>query len=128
MQGTNRPARRLIRILHREGVSGLLFAVIIVVLAIVYGVLLSNSLVRAANLPVRNLTGGARSVHINGFDLWYREVGPADRNAPVLVVIHGGPGMSDHYFGTLLDRLKNRYRVVYYDQRGSGFSQIRPDR
>lgn len=82
--------------------------------------------IEAARMPVRDLGGGARAVRVNGFDLWYREVGPRN-GKPVVVVIHGGPGMSDRYFGKVFDFLAKDYRVVYYDQRGSGFSEIKRD-
>ncbi len=102
-----------------------------IVALIVVAALCVPTTITAARLPVRDLTNGARSVHVDGFNLWYREVGPKDRRAgagrPVIVVIHGGPGMSDHYFNNAFDFLSDTYRVVYYDQRGSGFSQIRPN-
>jgi len=34
--------------------------------------------------------------------------------------------MSGHYFGDSFAFLMKDYRVVLYDQRGSGFSQIKP--
>jgi len=33
--------------------------------------------------------------------------------------------MSSYYFQNCFDFLKNNHRVIYYDQRGSGFSQIK---
>ena len=122
--GAVRPTRRARR---RESFFGALGALVIVGATILIGLLLPHTELRAARLPVRGLVDGARSVHINGFDLWYRETGSRKPDAPVIVVLHGGPGMSDHYFGSQLDALGRDYRIVYYDQRGSGFSQIRPD-
>lgn len=110
-----------------ERVFGAVAAVVIVGATILIGLLLPPGVVRAARLPVRELQLGARSVHVNGFDLWYRETGNQSPDAPVIVALHGGPGMSDHYFGNLLDAFGEHYRIVYYDQRGSGFSQIRQD-
>ena len=80
--------------------------------------------IEAATMPVRDLGKGARSVHIHGFDLWYRAIGRNTRNPPI-VVLHGGPGMSDHYFNNVFDFLGDTRRVIYYDQRGSGFSEIK---
>jgi proline iminopeptidase len=65
-------------------------------------------------------------VHVNGFDLYYREVASSRQAMPV-VVIHGGPGHSSDSFRGSLDPLADEYRVIYYDQRGSGHSQIKPD-
>jgi pimeloyl-ACP methyl ester carboxylesterase len=80
----------------------------------------------AANLPCRNCTGEARAVHVNGFDLYYREVGTNTTRSP-FVVVHGGPGMSSQTFKKSFDFLTDEYRVIYYDQRDSGNSQIKPD-
>jgi proline iminopeptidase len=80
----------------------------------------------AADLPCRNCTGDAQAVHVNGFDLYYREVGTNTANPPI-VVVHGGPGMSSQTFKKSFDFLADEYRVIYYDQRGSGNSQIKPD-
>lgn len=81
---------------------------------------------QAADLPCRNCTGDAQAVHVNGFDLYYRQVGMNTVNPPV-VLVHGGPGMSSQTFKKSFDFLADEYRVVYYDQRGSGNSQIKPD-
>lgn len=55
--------------------------------------------------------GGAR--------LWYRCVG----NGEPILVVHGGPGMDSRYLLPGLERLGERGRAVFYDQRGSGRSQ-----
>jgi len=65
-------------------------------------------------------------VQVNGFDLYYRQVGTNTTAVPI-VVLHGGPGMSSETFGNSLDFLAVDRRVIYYDQRGSGNSQIKPD-
>jgi proline-specific peptidase len=57
---------------------------------------------------------------VNGVSLEYEEHG----QGPALVTLHGGPGMSSRTgdvkaFGAFTDR----FRVVSYDQRGSGNSQ-----
>lgn len=85
---------------------------------------LSLTAVRAPRMPARDLHHGARAVPVNGFELWYRAVGKRNDRAPI-VVLHGGPGMSDRYFNRVLDSLAPGHRVIYYDQRGSGFSEIR---
>jgi len=41
---------------------------------------------------------------------------------PVVLVIHGGPGMPSYGTWAGLDRLSDRYRFVYYHQRGCGDS------
>ncbi len=80
---------------------------------------------QAANLPCRNCEGQAKSVRINGFDLYYREIGINSESAPI-VLIHGGPGQSSQTFKNGFDFLAKDHRVIFYDQRGSGNSQIKP--
>ena len=80
----------------------------------------------AADLPCRQCAGAARAVHVNGFDLYARELG-VDAGHASIVVIHGGPGHSSESFKGSLDFLAQAYHVLYYDQRGSGYSQIKPD-
>ena len=63
-------------------------------------------------------------VRVNGYDLYYREVGVQLRLAPV-VLLHGGPGHSSLSFKNCFDHLSTLTRVIYYDQRGSGNSQIK---
>jgi proline iminopeptidase len=51
--------------------------------------------------------------------LFVRDMGP--KEGPVLVVVHGGPG-GNHRSMLPLDILASRYRLVFYDQRGTGES------
>ncbi|MES2582767.1 MAG: alpha/beta hydrolase [Pseudomonadota bacterium] len=46
-------------------------------------------------------------------------------DAPVVVVLHGGPG-ADYRYLLGLSALADQYRVVFYDQLGSGLSQRVP--
>src|SRR5690349_6466406 len=45
-----------------------------------------------------------------------------DPSAPLLVMLHGGPGQ-DYHSMLPLKPLSARYRLVYWDQRGAGLSQ-----
>jgi len=80
----------------------------------------------AEEKPCQGCTGDASLVRIDGFGLYYREIGSDNAGVPI-VVIHGGPGHSSESFHRSLDFLAEEYRVVYYDQRGSGHSEIKPD-
>lgn len=50
--------------------------------------------------------------------LYYQEKG---EGTPIIVV-HGGPGLDQTYLQPQLFQLSDRYRVIFYDQRGSGKS------
>jgi proline iminopeptidase len=53
--------------------------------------------------------------------LHWCEYGP--ENAPRLAVLHGGPGAHHDYLLPQFLRLAERYRLVFYDQRGGGRSR-----
>lgn len=65
-----------------------------------------------------------RDVTIDGVKIFYREAGP--RDAPALLLLHGFP-TSSHMFRELIPRLADRYRVIAPDLPGFGFSDA-PDR
>lgn len=46
---------------------------------------------------------------------------------PTIVVLHGGPGLSSAYLAPNLDELARHYRLISYDQRGSGRSTVVTD-
>jgi len=68
----------------------------------------------------------ATPAHVNGYDLYYRELG-TDKGAPPVILVHGGPGHSSLSFKNGFDFLAEQTRVIFYDQRGSGNSQIKPN-
>ncbi|WP_081145724.1 alpha/beta fold hydrolase [Niastella vici] len=59
------------------------------------------------------------AVEINGYKYHVQTVGSED--ATPLIVVHGGPGLDYEYLKPLKE-LSNDYRVVFYDQRGTGLS------
>jgi len=62
-----------------------------------------------------------RWIEADGMNIFYREAGPAD--APALLLLHGFPSGS-HQFRGLIARLADRYRVIAPDMPGFGFTQI----
>ncbi len=55
----------------------------------------------------------------DGVSLWVRDVG--DRDRPAVLCCHGGPGVGD-YLEPVEEALASEFRVVRWDQRGSGRS------
>ena len=59
-------------------------------------------------------------VKVNNAKLYYSSIGAGD----TLIVLHGGPGLSHKYLKPQLDSLlSSKFTLLYYDQRGSGWSE-----
>ena len=65
-----------------------------------------------------------RTKDIDGVKIFYREAGPKD--APAVLLLHGFP-TSSHMFRNLIPALADRYRVIAPDYPGFGQSGM-PDR
>ncbi|MBI1350261.1 MAG: alpha/beta fold hydrolase [Actinomycetales bacterium] len=79
----------------------------------------------AVPLVARPCSGDHASVEVGGFRLHVRELGTENGGVPI-VVLHGGPGHSLLSFRDGLDFLGEKRRVLLYDQRGSGLSEVKP--
>ena len=64
------------------------------------------------------------SITINGAKLHSEAFGKPDSS--IILVLHGGPGSDYRYLLNCKDFANQGYRVVFYDQRGSGLSQRFP--
>lgn len=64
------------------------------------------------------------SISVNGSMLHSEAFGHPD--SALIVVIHGGPGSDYRYLLNCKEFANHGYRVVFYDQRGSGLSQRFP--
>lgn len=60
-----------------------------------------------------------RTVKIDGLDIFYREAGPKD--APAVLLLHGFP-TSSHMFRNLIPALADKFHVVAPDYPGYGYS------
>lgn len=65
-----------------------------------------------------------RTATVDGVKIFYREAGPTD--GPAVVLLHGFP-TSSHMFRNLIPALADRYRVIAPDYPGYGQSEM-PDR
>jgi pimeloyl-ACP methyl ester carboxylesterase len=65
-----------------------------------------------------------RKVEVDGFNIFYREAGPKD--APAILLLHGFPSAS-HMFRDLIPQLADRFHVIAPDLPGFGQSDM-PDR
>jgi proline iminopeptidase len=64
-------------------------------------------------------------VEVNGAELYYEQLG--DPDAPCIMSLHGGPGISDHQKGKeAFEPLTDEYQLVVYDHRGCGASALEP--
>lgn len=82
--------------------------------------------VPAPSRPCRVDARDATAVRVGDFELYTRRIGEATDSAPI-IALHGGPGHSSASFKRSLDGLADARQVVYYDQRGSGYSEVQPD-
>ena len=68
---------------------------------------------------------GLKTVEVNGATLSYEEAGPG--NERVVLLLHGGRGISDHAAEFKAYRaLGDRFNVIAYDHRGCGHSGLTP--
>jgi proline iminopeptidase len=55
--------------------------------------------------------------------LYFQHIGQGEP----IVVVHGGPGLNHRYLFAGLEPLAKNYHLIFYDQRGSGDSQVPTD-
>jgi pimeloyl-ACP methyl ester carboxylesterase len=65
-----------------------------------------------------------RTIDIDGLSVFYREAGPKD--APAILLLHGFP-TSSHMFRNLIPALAHEHHVIAPDLPGFGFTEL-PDR
>lgn len=77
----------------------------------------------AAQSPAPPVTTGFLTAS-DGVRLFYRTLGG---KGPVVVFLHGGPGLSMQDGGLFMDPLARDHTLIMYDQRGGGRSQLVQD-
>lgn len=65
------------------------------------------------------------SVQLGGVEQWI-QIRSRDRANPVLLVLHGGPGVPEMPFEYVNAELEERFTIVQWDQRGAGKSYSSP--
>src|SRR5690348_3656617 len=73
-----------------------------------------------ASRPVADKSVTYKTINVQGLNIFYREAGPA--NAPAILLLHGFPS-SSRMFDTLIPLLSDRYHVVAPDYPGFGNSE-----
>jgi len=76
---------------------------------------------RAASAANANHPTLHRTIQVNGLNIFYREAGPKD--APAILLLHGFP-TSSHMFRNLIPALADKYRVIAPDYPGYGHSAM----
>jgi pimeloyl-ACP methyl ester carboxylesterase len=97
-------------------------AALLIVLALDLGTAASSTQGRASEAAMAQMTVPVvhyRTENIAGTDIFYREAGPAD--GPAVVLMHGFP-TSSHMFRNLIPLLADRYHVIAPDYPGFGES------
>lgn len=44
--------------------------------------------------------------------------------SPTIIILHGGPGIAHDYLVPEWSKLANNFKIIFYDQRGCGFSEL----
>jgi pimeloyl-ACP methyl ester carboxylesterase len=111
----------------------MIWIVYVVVLLVVAGFPAALLIVRklwqariATALQIEGVNGivEERFVRVGGIDQWI-EIRGEDRNNPVLLVLHGGPGSSYSIFTPHLRSWEKHFTIVQWDQRGGGKTYLR---
>jgi proline iminopeptidase len=89
---------------------------VVAVIALAYAWLPPGSI--AAPQSNQNAKPGESRIPVGGSELYAREVG----QGTAIIVLHGGPDFDHSYLVPDLDRLSDRFHLIYYDQRGRGRS------
>src|SRR5918998_1585470 len=93
--------------------------VTLVVGGLAYRKVRHRQIAKALKIDTPNGVVEERFVRIGGIDQWIQIRGE-DRDNPVLLVLHGGPGWSNATFTLPLRSWEKHFTVVQWDQRGSG--------
>lgn len=112
---TRSTKRRVLEIIAVSCLSIIFFSIVFL------GISSSTPLFRdTRNAPLNKSVAQLREIKLDGIDQWVLLRGK-NRDLPLLLWIHGGPGSPQMPFAHYLDRpLEEHFIVVHWDQRGAG--------
>lgn len=88
-----------------------------------WSLLLGLIAISCAVEPELRIVSTAVTINPGDTDLHVLKMG----QGPAIIFVHGGPGLSHHYFRPTMDYLAREYELIYYDQRLSGLSAAECD-
>ena len=104
---------------------GILLLLLALLTGMIYLVVISRGttspIVDEQGTPIPNSIASLEEIELNGTRQWILIRG-YDRTKPVLLFIHGGPGLPQMPSLTNNPEMEKRFVVVHWDQRGSGKS------
>jgi pimeloyl-ACP methyl ester carboxylesterase len=105
--------------LFRFGVIALMLLVTAVATALAARIVLQRRIAASLAITSPNGISEAGFVRIGGIRQWVQIRGE-DRRNPVILIVHGGPGVSLMAYTPLFRGWEKRFTVVQWDQRGDG--------
>jgi proline iminopeptidase len=119
------------RILKRtlQGLAALLLLMVLAaIVGLGYRAYQQHQTARALEIHTPNAVQEAGFVRIGGIDQWVQIRGE-NRENPVILFLHGGPGFTAiPYFQRIMRPWERDYTIVHWDQRGAGKSYARNGR
>jgi pimeloyl-ACP methyl ester carboxylesterase len=96
------------------------FIVIVLAVSLAYRSYKQSSIADELRIDAPNGIETIELVELNGLQQWIKIRGH-DLGNPVLLFLHGGPGMPEMAFSHLFDlEIEKHFTVIHWDQRGSG--------
>jgi len=111
--------RTLLKVIKITLLSLLALVLLLVCAGLVFRAHRQHEIAVALAIHTPNGSDEAMYVRIGGIDQWIQIRGQ-DRNNPVLLCLHGGPGGSWLGLNLLLSPWEKQFTVVQWDQRGTG--------
>jgi pimeloyl-ACP methyl ester carboxylesterase len=102
-------------------VAGVIAALLLIVIVglLGYRAYRQHQVARALTIHSTNGIDEAMFVKIGGINQWVQIRGE-DRNNPILLIVHGGPGISLMAYTPIFQSWEKYFTVVQWDQRGDG--------